>query len=535
MTHVQVSSPAAPRSSAAAPRLPQLAGPLVWWATILACYCADALPAAGSGGERAPADRFAPVPLVVVDWRQTAELRQERARGLPPVYQFSGTAVREAEESLRVSFANARERYLDRLEAAFGERRLARETMMQDRFRAAVRASQSAESSFPLQPALAELWATGDSGELILAEWATLLRVAMTPYIQKDPVPSGLSTSAGASSVRLVPTGLPGPTLNATSIERETLTFVARSRMQSLAQAQADLVGQFPAADRVTARFLATFLKENCWFDPVSSCLLEEKETADLWAVDCYPKGEPIVRKGEILTAKAKLALREIQAKTTPASAPIQPYWPDLSFPTSWRNVWLVPALAAVGTSWALLAGWAVWKGRRARGKAGRAATNAVLITHGSEAGVELLAPSREVDRGANRSSERLWGEAWRRRAMDAERRLERLKAVFRLALATHGANGWLRRWVSGLLAERAQVWATQEQAERELVELERRFAEACTPLEERLLAYERRIAELERQLTVQGNENRALLQATIMTTRKRLETARERGPLAWN
>ena len=76
---------------------------------------------------------------------------------------------------------------------------------------------------------------------------------------------------------------------------------------------------------------------------------------------------------------------------------------------------------------------------------------------------------------------------------------------------------------------------ATHAQAERELAELERRFVEACTPLEERLRTYERRIADLERQLTEQGNQNQALIQATIVSTRKRLETARERGPLAWN
>ena len=160
----------------------------------------------------------------------------------------------------------------------------------------------------------------------------------------------------------------------------------------------------------------------------------------------------------------------------------------------------------------------------------------AVLIRSDVEAAAGVAVANWSVEpTTSGGSAERVWGEAWRRRALNAERRLERLKLLFRLALATPGNAGGLRRWVAGLLVERARVLATQEQAERELAELERRFIRARTPLEERLKAYERRIAELEQQLAAKGEENRELLQATIVSTRKRLELARARGPLAWN
>ena len=508
---------------------------LAWWVASLACFCAGALPPEGTAGDRASMDRIAPAPLLVVDLRETAELRQERAGALPLLYRFSTVATQEVEELLRASFGNARERFLDRLEATFGQRRLALEAIAPERFREALRSLQKAEMSFPLEPGLAQLWAAGDSGELILDEWATLLRAAMAPSIQSDASPGEISAPTAPGSARLIPTSLAGPTLDLNRLEPDTLAIVPLSRIQSLSQARADLVKQFPAADRPTARFLATFLKENCWFDPVSSCLLEEQKTAGIWSVDYYHKGERIVQKGEVLTAKAKLALREIQANSASASARIKPLWADALSPAGWRKHGIPPALAAAGAFFVLLAGRALWRGRRPRRQTGSAAATAVLITSGSDGAAEGILPNRGVESAGRRSAERLWGEVWKRRAMSAERRLERLRVLFRLALATHGANGRLRRWVGGLLVERAQVLATQEQAERELADLERRFVQARTPLEERLRAYEGRIAELERQLAAKGEENRELLQATIVSTRKRLETARERGPLAWN
>ena len=49
------------------------------------------------------------------------------------------------------------------------------------------------------------------------------------------------------------------------------------------------------------------------------------------------------------------------------------------------------------------------------------------------------------------------------------------------------------------------------------------------------LAAYEKRIAELERELAVKGEQNKELIEAKIELARKKLATERGKDPLKWN
>ena len=64
---------------------------------------------------------------------------------------------------------------------------------------------------------------------------------------------------------------------------------------------------------------------------------------------------------------------------------------------------------------------------------------------------------------------------------------------------------------------------------------MEQRLEKLHAPLEERLKAYERRIADLERELAAKGEENRELLKARIDTARKKLASELAKGPTEWN
>jgi hypothetical protein len=74
-----------------------------------------------------------------------------------------------------------------------------------------------------------------------------------------------------------------------------------------------------------------------------------------------------------------------------------------------------------------------------------------------------------------------------------------------------------------------------QQAAAAEMAELEHRLDDLRTPLKERLLAYEKRIAELEKALAARGEENRALIKAKIQLTRRQLEAERARNSLVLN
>ena len=71
----------------------------------------------------------------------------------------------------------------------------------------------------------------------------------------------------------------------------------------------------------------------------------------------------------------------------------------------------------------------------------------------------------------------------------------------------------------------------SQQQAEADMTQLEARLARVHAPIEERLHAYETRIAELERELAVRSAENRELIEAKIHLAREKLAAERRAEP----
>ncbi len=124
---------------------------------------------------------------------------------------------------------------------------------------------------------------------------------------------------------------------------------------------------------------------------------------------------------------------------------------------------------------------------------------------------------------------------AWKERALSAEQRAVQASEVVRAGLLPQFGR-WLReKLVRGLLAERSHLLTTQQTAELEMAELERRLAELQAPLEQRLRAYQERIAELEQELAAKGEENRELIKAKIELTRKKLAAEQGQDQATWN
>ncbi|MBM3845257.1 MAG: hypothetical protein FJ405_03090 [Verrucomicrobia bacterium] len=80
------------------------------------------------------------------------------------------------------------------------------------------------------------------------------------------------------------------------------------------------------------------------------------------------------------------------------------------------------------------------------------------------------------------------------------------------------------------MAAERKELLLIQERAAQEIAELERRLEAAQAPLQARLQAYERQIAELQAQLLKKDQENEALIRAKIRMTQERLERFRSQS-----
>jgi len=88
---------------------------------------------------------------------------------------------------------------------------------------------------------------------------------------------------------------------------------------------------------------------------------------------------------------------------------------------------------------------------------------------------------------------------------------------------------------VQGLYSQRKELADTQQEAQLQLAALEERLAALHLPLQQRIRAYEARIAELEKELDTRGDEVRELVQAALLLTRQRLEQAKEHSASRFN
>ena len=82
---------------------------------------------------------------------------------------------------------------------------------------------------------------------------------------------------------------------------------------------------------------------------------------------------------------------------------------------------------------------------------------------------------------------------------------------------------------VQGLYSQRLALLETHKSAQHDLAELEARLNSLQLPLQERIQTYEKRIAELEKQLEARGEEMKELTQVTLRLMREKLEEEKER------
>ena len=118
---------------------------------------------------------------------------------------------------------------------------------------------------------------------------------------------------------------------------------------------------------------------------------------------------------------------------------------------------------------------------------------------------------------------------------MVAEQRTETLQNAARVGLIGHLQQWFSRMLTQRLISQRRALLETNDNAAAEMAALEARLQKVQAPLQVRLAAYEHRIAELEKELAVRGEENRELLKAKIETMRKQLEAERGKTRVAFN
>jgi 7TM-HD extracellular len=436
-------------------------------------------------GDKLEADIVATERMTVIDPEATGALKDKEAEKIPVICRFYPGAVDEAEAALRKAFSDARSNFLNSVELKFKQRTLDAEATASVEFRQLVGAFQSRNTGFPLSTDLAARWARGESDGGLEDTVMVRLRETMKRPIRPYGLPDGLKLTYSVRLIALADrNAMPLPEI----IEREGRN-VARTNLITLRWAQSRLQGIFPEAEQSWGKFTASFVIENCFPDAQLTRQARAKRTDLLQVADTYETDQVIARRGDVVDAKIVAAISRLVEQT--AAKQLQQNLAENTAQTAVvqeRNRWLVIAL--IGSS--LVAVTVIWMIRR-------------------QPSASLL-PARAVDEYGAVVVSNDW----------------------RSSFAPH-----LMRLLSGklfqrLLSQRKQMIATQEKAANEMAELEAQLEKLRAPLEERLRAYESRIADLEKELATRGEENEALLKAKIGMVRKQLETAR-RGQIELN
>lgn len=208
------------------------------------------------------------------------------------------------------------------------------------------------------------------------------------------------------------------------------------------------------------------------------------------------------------LMGNASVAVSDLALQAEPAAAPVAQHVPATNAPAMTAAV-PVPASSSGAAAWwiagalsiivALLA-WLAWMLRRSG-----LGTPKLLPAAAAGPGVPAKASVPQVDPSA--------GEDVKQRA------LAELADFAKQSL------------VQGLYSQRAALLEAHQKAQHELAELEARVVALHLP--ERIQAYEKRIAELEKELETRSDELRELTQATLQVLRQRLEEEKQAARLS--
>jgi len=459
-------------------------------------------------GDIAEEDIVATTRLTVVDPDGTEALRQKEAQRVPLVIRYYTNAADDVANRFRDAFMTTQDNFLEAVYQSFGHRKLSVNDLAWSKFYLFAISFQKQNKLFPLTTSRATLWASGDADVAYEASLAYTLRQAMAHPIRPEPLPDGLKLG---NTERLVSLGDSNAVLTAQIVDQHGKNM-PRSNLVSLAQVKKNFQANFGLEERDVAKYLATFLQPNCVVEQEITKQLRAKRTEDVWAVDNYDTGQIIAHRGQVIDKKIKAALdqlkdkavvgqlQDLQVKQQAAVGQLQQLVADNKLKTTQseeRIRWLVGALALV----VLILAVAIWQLARRK--------QAVSLLPAPVTGQEQ----------------------WQERALLAEQKTEDLQTAARAGLLAH-LSQWLTR---RLISQRRLLLDTQNKAIAEMAELEARLEKVHAPLQDRLEAYERRIAELEKELAARGDENRELLKAKIEMIRKQLQAQREKNRLEFN
>jgi hypothetical protein len=460
-------------------------------------------------GEQADQEIRTPTPMVVIDAEATEQLKEKEGRRVAVIYRYIPGTVDDVTSAFHSTFIQTQVNFLAALETRFKTRTLTEAELESGDFQRFVTQFQKQNILFPVDTTLAASWARGEDGRETEEMLLERLRAPLKGYVRPDTGPSDIWVGA---TIRIVSLAA-NETASATLVNERGFNL-AKTNFISAQRVKTDLIASFPTEQRAVARYVASFIRPNCLMEEELTRTLRGQRTAGLVAADRYAAGDVIVRPGQVVDKRIKAALDQLNERTAAAQF-TQLESMSQPLPVEPRKSWLWPAALAAA---ALLIFFGAVKLARRR----------------VETSLLPAVPERDL-LTAPASTALSTEENWRQRALLAEQRVQKVQAEVRSGLMRQLADWMSSKLTRKLASQRDRLMDAHQKAAQEMAELESRLEKVQAPLQERLLAYEQRIVELEKELAVKGEENRELIRAKIQMVRKQLELEREKTRVEFN
>jgi hypothetical protein len=458
-------------------------------------------------GDVAAEDIVTPVPLIVVDEEATQALRRRAAERLAVQLRYYTNAAAETEAAFRAAFARTRANFLSQVETAFGRASLDGQQLASARFQRLVHRFQFRNLLFPADTNLASLWAAGESGEAVENAIAARLRPLLErPILSPAAPPPGLIPGPLAHLIPLADTN----EMASAQLADRSGPNVAMARLAALPAVQTEVREAFPPPDSVLADYLVTFVRPNCVLDADLTRQFQAEHTVQLVVADHYDAGQVIAWRGRVISRKMQAALRQLQDKSE-ANQLLRQRLVDARLRASrtdrLNRLLMVGSLAVLSLSVVVLR-LALRRQSAALLQPLQLAGAALSLQPAVAAPGSLMEPPREP--GAP--------QLLRVAGLSSGGKLEARLAA---ALSTP--------FVQRLMACCARLTHVQQQSAAEVERLGEGLMTVHSRMQKRLFAYERRIAELEKELETREDENRELIRTELERLRWELELERAR------
>jgi len=493
-------------------------------------------------GDTADEDLTASVPLDVIDPDATDARKTEEALQTPAIFRSYPDVTNEVETEFLAAFAGARAGFSNDVKKAAEQWVLDGRTNAPPDIAKLTAAFNAKNKILPISPALAGLWARGDSGLAVQTTLVERLREAMRRPIRADELPAGFAIG---ETVRLVPSGNADENVTLNDAEQRGKIATSAS-LATLSRARAVLLNAFPADEQSTARAMAAFLKPDCALDENLTQQSRARQIGRLAVTAHYDAGQMIVRRGETIDAKAKAALDQLNDKILPGQlnrqiaaerdrAQQEQEQAQREHEQAQREHEQAQREHEQAQQAENLAQQEHQRALKVQDQAAAGAQNLALKIHRRDEW--LLAALAGISAVTLLM---FWKTARRRRQISLlPVRAENFPAQNQAAIPAHFAPQLTQilkeAVVQGLAAQRGELLKAQQAAAEEIAGLVRRLDELKSPMQERLRAYEMQIQKLEAALAERNEENRELLKLKIEMTRRQLETERAQNRAGFN